>query len=283
MKKTRRESPSTNCVFCGKPVKGGEHIWPNWIEKDNLFPLAAHHKLMGFAPRKEQQRLHRKEVRCTCERDCNNGWISQLNEKAKAVTKALALGQSIKLNAKDQQLFAAQAALMTIVAEWDVPSNAAVTLAQRQELMISTKQGNPKPPLGMYVWIGHRMLDRKYPTSRTRSFWPLPSSPGHGFDPPLMPAGAQLSHFSIGKVQLVVFASERMFAGNSGGGVRQLDEMAGMPRLPLLMIWPVKIDNYPWPPIPLYGFAEDAEVKRVFSAMIGAMAHSFHNWPRERW
>lgn len=222
-------------------------------------------------------------MQCTCERDCNNGWISQLNEKAKDVTKAVALGQSIKLSAKDQQLFAAQAALMTIIAEWDVPSNAAVTLAQRQELMTTTKAGNPTPPDGMYVWIGHRMLNSKYPTSRSRSFWPLPSPVGHKFDPPLMPSGAQLSHFSIGKVQLVVFASERMFAQNPGGGVRQLDQMAGMPRLPLLLIWPVKIDNYPWPPIPLFGFDEEVEVKRVFSTMIGVMAHSFHNWPRERW
>jgi len=116
------------CIFCSK--KGGiskEHFWPEWLgqylpkssEDRNISEL---HAAEGKAPKRLQNRTERqgnvitKKIRVVC-RECNNGWMSVLEEKVKPIIASLLGGHSCKLNKEQINDLSLWAAVKAIVGE----------------------------------------------------------------------------------------------------------------------------------------------------------------------
>lgn len=80
---------------------------------------------------------------------CNNGWMSQLQIRAKPWLLPLVLGQWSDLSVEAQAALAAWATMFTIIAEYVDPPMAGVSLAERREFMAS-KEALP----GWKIWVG---------------------------------------------------------------------------------------------------------------------------------
>lgn len=85
------------CVFCGAPAGSQEHVWPNWaapLLRDEG-PLPHLHQVIQEGRPGEERRYSKDAYSVTvgvvCER-CNNGWMSDLEWRAKPHLKAMLRG-----------------------------------------------------------------------------------------------------------------------------------------------------------------------------------------------
>ena len=234
------------CIFCGEKNLTEEHIWPRWVEKEKLFPYARHDSTFGFwdvTLGRAQKRLHRRTIKCTCI-SCNNGWISRLVEDAKPVTKSLALGLPLLLSIDHQKRLAAQAALMTIIAEWYRPETTSVTRTQRLALKHNIENGSAEPSKGFYIWIGARSFAPEYPTDRDHKPWVFVAGNDYS-NHDKMPMSAQLNILTFGCYVMFVLCYERLASLNFDVAA-EFDRLIGPPRFPLLRIWPIVKTAHWW-------------------------------------
>src|SRR5919106_151931 len=99
-----------SCVFCGQEGKlTAEHVWPAWI--DQYIPtipgevLGYNHKHGTsdgrFEVLFEYQRLdQRAKVVCLT---CNNGWMNDLENRARPVLKEMISGSGVSLGVDEQR------------------------------------------------------------------------------------------------------------------------------------------------------------------------------------
>ena len=114
----------------------GEHLWSEWIHK--LVPKTKKFHIQETrpqwislnAPNLPPYRLIRREgdpvtkrLKVVCERHCNNGWMSRLEEEAKPCLTKLIKGEMASLNPQEQDGVAAWAAMKIIVAEFSAPES----------------------------------------------------------------------------------------------------------------------------------------------------------------
>ncbi len=110
------------CIFCGRSPVTNEHVIPRWVAalilKDprakNL-PRPIDHQLRGDT-RLVTWRSDRIDVRakCVC-RDCNQGWMSRIEDDAQAFIRPMIMGQHISLDADAQRRVATWVALRALV------------------------------------------------------------------------------------------------------------------------------------------------------------------------
>jgi hypothetical protein len=108
------------CIFCQKGRKDGlrhkitrEDIWPIWLIPYVPRDLKSYHSASVLIERNGQRHLGEKwtaiprsrRVRFVCGK-CNNGWMSQLQEKAKYFLLPLMTGGQIVLDQRTQELIA---------------------------------------------------------------------------------------------------------------------------------------------------------------------------------
>src|SRR5262249_31198261 len=82
--------PPGRCIFCNSLGLTREHMWADWLR--NYIPrvVQEHHVAVNtFFPKNPQNALRRRtgdphstRIKCVC-RTCNNGWMSQLQKRAK--------------------------------------------------------------------------------------------------------------------------------------------------------------------------------------------------------
>lgn len=97
------------CVFCGQVEDlHRQHIWPDWLT--GAVPwghdMHTHSKISG-----ERQVIHQappftRTVRAVCQRRCNGGWMSQLENAAKQPLLAMILGKTQPLDRDTQDVVA---------------------------------------------------------------------------------------------------------------------------------------------------------------------------------
>jgi hypothetical protein len=92
--------------------------------------------------------LHRK-LRVVCG-ECNNGWMSRLQNRAKPILLPLILGEKAQLRRTAQTLIASWATMTAMVAEFAIPST--VTSPQSERVWF---QANQVPAPNWRVWLGH--------------------------------------------------------------------------------------------------------------------------------
>lgn len=156
---------ATNCIFCGSAAKlTGEHIFSHWTHR--FLPARSMRKYQVLRSDSHIDRSDRKLVKrrgdirdwrvdCVCELPCNNGWMRQIENRARPVMMRLIDGQSFlrgetaQITPEQQKIIATWAVLKAMVAEFD--QHGWVTTHHMQRKYFLRTQS---PPKGWTVWIG---------------------------------------------------------------------------------------------------------------------------------
>jgi hypothetical protein len=151
------------CVFCGAKGTTKEHIFSKWTHR--YLPTSKNSRAsssVGFhhidrppeiALIKLSGELKHWQVKCVCgetKDSCNNGWMRNIENKAKPILSKLITGEEIRLHPNDHEIIAAWAILKVIIAEFDAKADVTVNHMQRKYLM---RHGRA-PTRGWAVWIG---------------------------------------------------------------------------------------------------------------------------------
>jgi hypothetical protein len=125
-KKLRRAN--SRCIFCERPEVSKEHIWSQWMhailgirpedEAVELFQVHANKAdhLGSRQVRNRQGSTATKTVRAVC-RDCNHGWMNDLEIEARLVLEPILLGDSLSLLPFGRELMALWITMKLMVGE----------------------------------------------------------------------------------------------------------------------------------------------------------------------
>jgi hypothetical protein len=120
--------PPGKCIFCAGPGLSKEHFWSSWTaqflpsypENEHVEHLATFTEKTKLAkPTKVQARQGQawtKKIRVVC-RNCNHGWMSDLEQAAKPILIPLIIGQPTELNATSEMVLARWVTMKIMVAE----------------------------------------------------------------------------------------------------------------------------------------------------------------------
>lgn len=156
------------CLFCLNPANSKEHVWANWLRAyvprtqinhiETLVELDVTGEEQVTPIRKSGDPRSRKlKIVCTT---CNNGWMSQVQDKAKPYLVRLIAGEKCELPRQARSALARWAALFVTVQEQIHPDLASISAEDRE--WIRTR---PTAPHNWSVWMG-RFID---PDGHSRS------------------------------------------------------------------------------------------------------------------
>jgi uncharacterized protein (DUF983 family) len=130
-------------------------MWADWLQ--NYIPRTMLEHVIGeiaiFPDKKEVTRKlrsgdpHSRKIRCVCE-NCNNEWMSQLQEDAKSFLLPMLTGSQTFLRRKGQKTIAAWVAMMVMVAEYVDRDKIAIPSSDRKWLYTRRQ-----PPSHWRIWI----------------------------------------------------------------------------------------------------------------------------------
>ncbi len=149
------------CIFCG-PSCGRltkEDVWPTWlgqyIPKSGTSYSASSTVIHDDRPADVIRKTingdsKSRRVKLVCS-NCNNGWMSRLQRRAKPVVLPLAMGQSTLIGVDAQRTLAAWCAMSVMTSDHFYPDRAAIPQQHRDALMRLDA-----PPADQWkIWIGH--------------------------------------------------------------------------------------------------------------------------------
>lgn len=158
---SKKVQKSGKCIFCGGERMSKQHVLPNWLgeyfpKKQNdvkvqrLVYIEKQQESMKVQPviRKKQGHLGTLKIRNVCQ-NCNNGWMSKLEESVKPIVENLIKGQVVGLSKKDQDALTRWVILVNIMIEYTDEKTMAIPSEDRKILM---EGGIPN---GWVVWIGY--------------------------------------------------------------------------------------------------------------------------------
>src|SRR5262250_2964287 len=87
------------CLFCDKEADSLEHLWPHWIlRRLGMKPIR-----QKFGKRPAKVIPHSwLEIRCVCEKDCNNGWMADLEKENVPIIGEMMENRSLTLDEAQQ-------------------------------------------------------------------------------------------------------------------------------------------------------------------------------------
>jgi hypothetical protein len=160
------------CVFCTARAAGSaEHVISKWISRLlwKVSPLTPEHGAVpprgpdGRRPR--IRRIIDLTTTAICEK-CNNGWMSTLENKSKALLTRAISGQPFQIDSTKATEFAAWSYMKALLAE-------AAFRESAEELRAAWPAGlfrefdnfywRRRPPVGAGVWLGHYELSDSWP------------------------------------------------------------------------------------------------------------------------
>jgi hypothetical protein len=168
-----------NCIFCGaNPRLTQEHIFSKWLHRYLPAIRAGSYESIRGARKPEESEHHvikrpgdirDWQIRCVCEKTCNNGWMRKLVEdRARLILIPLVKGESVRITPSQQQIIAAWATMKAMVAEWNIRDHATTNHMQRKRMMWRQLP----PQRGWGVWIGKFVSDTAKPeTQRYHPKW----------------------------------------------------------------------------------------------------------------
>jgi hypothetical protein len=211
-KKPKRKNlkPPGRCIFCGALGVTKEHIIADWVSQ--AIPRTAddkHHRIdiptrknadgtftKGHTVRNAQGNVHSQKLKLAC-RTCNNGWMSQLEEKTKPILLHLIQGKPSVLSPEQQTVVAHWVIKTIMVVEKQTKSDANVfTAEERNQFRLTFKTTAITK-----IWLA-RYNGSKWRTQLNRSPFQLSASPvqrdGVAVD--------YVQSFTLGLGNLVIFA-----------------------------------------------------------------------------
>ena len=164
------------CIFCGGTSrKTREHIWGDWLKAYVSHDLNKHGMVYHDIDRPGEVNLRRRiragdplnsQVRVVCA-NCNNGWMSIIQNEAKPYLIPLIQGARTLLSRDGQIKVATWITMATMTAEFltYAPRQIAITAEERNAFL-----NNPRPIGGWRIWIAfwdepHRIPDQWTHTS----------------------------------------------------------------------------------------------------------------------
>lgn len=161
------QPPKPKCIFCGNTPLTEEHFWPDWLKtimpKDGanshihrLINLdIADPSLLVVTPSmyKKPGPKGSRKLKVVCG-DCNNGWMSKIENEVKPILENLILDRSIDLTTPDQLLLVRWAVSRSIIGEYtDLPTQA-ISPGERKYF-----KDTLYPPLNWFIWIAKNGSD----------------------------------------------------------------------------------------------------------------------------
>jgi hypothetical protein len=137
------------CIFCGNPAETKEDAWPSWLMKK--FPTKVNGIMEGQI--EEGNLLHYKKIRpqlkvkFVCKK-CNNGWMSQLEDKVKLILEPIFNKKPILISTEEQSILSTWALKTTMVLETIHHTRRFYLPSERAYLM-----NKHQPPENTYIWI----------------------------------------------------------------------------------------------------------------------------------
>jgi hypothetical protein len=229
------------CIFCRGAGLSREHIWADWLKRyipknmTNYDSLSAtvHETHAEFRHRRHGGDLRSRTLRVVC-KSCNNGWMSQLQQRAKPYLLPLIAGDVTAFDARAQEILSAWVAMFVMVAEH---FDRYKVVSSQQERRFLWK--NQKAPSNWKIWIGDYQKEN-WKGLLARFCVPI-SSKKHRIkrmDNGLPRPNTQAVTFVVGRLYVHVASS-----------ATDIFEHWHLNRPDLLVqIWPVRRNIVAWPP-----------------------------------
>lgn len=226
------------CLFCPNPVDSAEHIWSDWILED--LKLATSVRITIGKAESVWIDSPEVEVECVC-RECNNGWMSRLEEANKLAIRAMINDDPCGLTKRDQNKLARWAVLKAMVLDsYNESRHFFYRPDERTELRNSSTL-----PSRTLVWLG-RFSTKAFHAGGTDVWGEIERIP--------KASHSCITTFVVGHLVVQVltlhvsgqFASQNVNIGCKMGNWRSN----------LLDIWPT-VDPLRWPPDVCFTAAKD--------------------------
>jgi hypothetical protein len=243
-----------NCIFCELPKKmTSEHVWGEWTKGyvERTSNKLSHANV--FVPRPgEPERPDIRiragdhldsQVRIVCA-DCNNQWMSRIQEASKPALISLFKGEPCTLDQTTQRLVATWCAMATMTGEYLSKDQKRITIPQSDRTWLMEQRA---PPPDWCIWIG-RYERQNNPTQWVKASFPvlntdqLPETISDDDRSPTL----QTTAFTVG--QLFVLSMSSHFPEIPRGWDWRTAPAA---RTLLKQIWPLTHQVINWPPTSL--------------------------------
>jgi len=222
-------------MFCQEQVSSREDIWPQWLTK--RFPLSdasrmeaerGGHKL-GMWQKKTPQLLR---ARCVCG-NCNNGWMSKLEDEMKPIVESIL----------DEKLRALDASSQAVIAVWTIKTAMALEALYPERVFFYSENERQNMravsaiPERTSIWIA-KCVNQPNIYSAGKD---LRTAPGDN------EAKAYVTTMAFGSLALQV-ASIRTLANLPKEIQITYDSREGPWDKILLRVWPIIPYSQQWPP-----------------------------------
>jgi hypothetical protein len=143
------------CVFCGDGPVTAEHLWPDWLRRrEDIRENRTHTEVLWHRTDEPVRRDYddhpfKRKARVVC-RDCNNTWMSDLEQRAERLLDGMLAGRGRALHQTGQRTLAAWALKSAIMFDQGSPPEARVIPSEHYEALYRTGE----PPIGVHVWVG---------------------------------------------------------------------------------------------------------------------------------
>jgi hypothetical protein len=258
-----------NCIFCGRSPTTKEDVWPTWLTQYVPRDLKSYHgALAEIDPSGEITKTQKKwdgdprsrRSQCVC-RECNNEWMSRIQERAKPVVLKLAQAQSATLSIHDQKVLATWATMSAMTSEYIQPSTVAISQLDRERFY------KTKGPLKLWkIWIGNYSRENWRP-HRIHHAWPVrtrvrdESKLGAN-----APPNTQTTTLIFGNLFLHVASTD---IPNATGRMTFPDEVSDTI---FKRIWPARSGTIRWPPrLTMSDRHADSAAGYLFLSMTGLL------------
>jgi hypothetical protein len=161
------------CVFCGREeTLSGEDAWPRWLRKvvpyghakgyvQRFSREAGTGRLYGATPVRRQKAATRK-VRVVCKRNCNNGWMSDLEGDAQPILTPLIRGETATLDEAEQQLVAFWSIKTAMMLEFLHPLRLRSIPAAHYEYVYQRRKPPPKTRISLRAHDGREVIRTRH-------------------------------------------------------------------------------------------------------------------------
>ncbi len=235
-----RSSPKI-CLFCDNIAASPEHIWSDWMGKH--FPKTSHDKCIARWDKIDESDnplpspliTHGHPVNTTVKavcKNCNNVWMSILEQNAKPYVEPMLLGKPIILDLNSQRLLMEWTTLKMMV--WEHSQAPESIVFTRSETLLFSK--SRIIPDNVRAWV-FRSSDPVMRASIIRGYASILPIDGLLNEPPTH-ANTQTALFRVGKLLIYFFHSR--LPELEIGKFRQFDAK---------VLWPPLRHSLKWPPM----------------------------------